>query len=197
MTTIQTLNNRINHVEEEMVDLKTKYENAAKDRNAVGIHLLDRNDELCILYERLNIQQDIMNKGEAALKEREEELRELNLLAMELKRKIELEKKSLPKYTETNHKAKELDAQIMKIRKDVTKLSIKMESPNDPNRCRFLKGKDLDRQELIKKIQQLEGLLAEKEVTIYEILITQFLLGHKMNRKKFWRKIWFWRRLLL
>jgi hypothetical protein len=147
-----------------MVDLKTKYENAAKDRNAVGIHLLDRNDELCILYERLNIQQDIMNKGEAALKEREEELRELNLLAMELKRKIELEKKLLPKYTETNQKAKDLENQIIKTRKDVTKLSIKMESPNDLNRCRFLKGKDLDRPELIKKIQQLEGLLAEKEV---------------------------------
>ena len=39
-----------------------------------------------------------------------------------------------------------------------------MESPDDPNRCRYLKGTDPNRKELLEKIQKLEALLAEKEV---------------------------------
>jgi hypothetical protein len=36
------------------------YELAVKDRNKVGIMLIDRNDELCILYEKNNVQVCIM-----------------------------------------------------------------------------------------------------------------------------------------
>jgi hypothetical protein len=36
--------------------LKKMYEFAVEDRNYTGIQLIDRNDELCILYEKANIQ---------------------------------------------------------------------------------------------------------------------------------------------
>ena len=42
-----------------------EYEGAIEARNYTGICMIDRNDELCILYEKANIQEDVMKKGEA------------------------------------------------------------------------------------------------------------------------------------
>ena len=38
-----------------------------EDRNHTGIMLIDRNDELCILYEKANTQEEVMRKGKAHL----------------------------------------------------------------------------------------------------------------------------------
>lgn len=47
-------------LEREMSALKQKYETACEDRNYAGVQLIDRNDELCILYEKNNIQQSVL-----------------------------------------------------------------------------------------------------------------------------------------
>ena len=40
-----------------------EYEGGVEDRNHTGIMLIDRNDELCILYEKANTQEEVMRKG--------------------------------------------------------------------------------------------------------------------------------------
>ena len=47
---IDKLNSIINAMEKEMLTLKQQYETAVDARNYTGIQLIDRNDELCILY---------------------------------------------------------------------------------------------------------------------------------------------------
>ena len=47
-----------------MLRLKKRYEVAVEERNYTGIQLIDRNDELCILYEKANMQQTVLKKGE-------------------------------------------------------------------------------------------------------------------------------------
>ena len=47
----------INGYEKEMLRLKKQYETQVELRNHAGITLIDRNDELCILYEKANIQE--------------------------------------------------------------------------------------------------------------------------------------------
>jgi hypothetical protein len=42
-------------LEKDMMEIRKKYEVACEDRNARGVQLIDRNDELCILYEKQNI----------------------------------------------------------------------------------------------------------------------------------------------
>ena len=39
-----------------MLRMKKQYETQVEQRNWTGITLIDRNDELCILYEKANIQ---------------------------------------------------------------------------------------------------------------------------------------------
>merc|ERR1719197_917341 len=71
------LNSLINGIEKEMLKLKKRYESAVEERNYTGIQLIDRNDELCILYEKSNMQQAVLKKGEVSIREREEEIRML------------------------------------------------------------------------------------------------------------------------
>ena len=46
----------ITQLEKDMNALTKDYESACEKRNQLGIQLIDRNDELCILYEKSNIQ---------------------------------------------------------------------------------------------------------------------------------------------
>ena len=52
-----------------------------EERNYTGIQLIDRNDELCILYEKCNMQQATLRSGELEIARREEEIRLLDLQA--------------------------------------------------------------------------------------------------------------------
>eukprot|EP00842_Homolaphlyctis_polyrhiza_P000705 jgi/Hompol1/1635/HPOL_002745-RA len=168
LATIEALNAHINAAEEEMLSLKLRYEQNIKERNMVGVHLLDRNDELCILYERLNVQKEVMAKGESALMEKEDEIRKLSLIVTELKRRVELLKQSEPMVEKYQHEIDEIEKGRDALRDKVVKLSKSMENPDDPKRCRNLIGADPTQQELLKKIERLEDLLAVREEKILE-----------------------------
>ncbi|KAI8927478.1 hypothetical protein BC831DRAFT_173547 [Entophlyctis helioformis] len=158
----------INSAEEEMMTLKLRYEQCIKERNMVGVHLLDRNDELCILYERLNVQKEVMAKGESALVDKEDEIRKLSLIVAELKRKVELQKQTEPLVGVYEGEIEKLEASREKLRKKVADLAEEMENPDDPRRCRNLGGVDPSQKELLKKIERLEDLLAGREEKLLE-----------------------------
>lgn len=58
---IERQNTTINGLEKEMLRLKAVYETAVEQRNLTGVQLIDRNDELCVLYEKSNIQGTTLN----------------------------------------------------------------------------------------------------------------------------------------
>eukprot|EP00691_Histiona_aroides_P000136 EC848855.1.p2 GENE.EC848855.1~~EC848855.1.p2 ORF type:complete len:57 (+),score=18.26 EC848855.1:129-299(+) len=51
------------------------YEHSAEDRTYSGIQLIDRNDELCILYDECILSDNILKNGERELRRREDEIR--------------------------------------------------------------------------------------------------------------------------
>ncbi len=53
---ISKLNMLINQAEEQMVRLRKRYETAVQHRNDRGIQLIERDEEVCIFYEKVNIQ---------------------------------------------------------------------------------------------------------------------------------------------
>lgn len=55
-TEIFKLQERISKIERDVVKTRKTYELAVKERNKVGLMVIDRNDELCILYEKNNVQ---------------------------------------------------------------------------------------------------------------------------------------------
>ena len=54
---IDKMNNVIAQIEKEIIATKRSYELAITHRNYTGVQLIDRNDELCILWEKANVQE--------------------------------------------------------------------------------------------------------------------------------------------
>lgn len=151
-----------------MIIVKAKYEQSIKDRNLAGIQLLDRNDELCILYERINVQKETADKGTSSLREREEEQRKLELIMAELKRKLEQSKQKQPFLKEYEDQIDKLESERAKLHAIVIELGQEMENPDDPKRSRNLGGEDPTPDTLSKKIEKMELLLSAQEEKILE-----------------------------
>ena len=76
---IEKFNMIILSLEKEMLNLRKSYEQACESRNYTGIQLIDRNDELCILYEKANIQENILKNGEFEIKRLDDEIRMIKI----------------------------------------------------------------------------------------------------------------------
>ena len=84
------LNLIINSLQKEMNSLIFDYEQACEERNFMGIQLIDRNDELCILYEKSNIQENILKNGEQTIREKEDKIKMINLELKERQRQLQV-----------------------------------------------------------------------------------------------------------
>ncbi|KAJ1437485.1 MBO2, coiled coil flagellar protein [Ochromonadaceae sp. CCMP2298] len=165
---IDKLNVVINNLEKDMLHLKGKYEHGVEDRNVTGVQLIDRNDELCILYERSNQQQEALRRGETESLRKEEELRLVRLQGEELKRRYTTAKRRLPELESCKAKIKLLEEDLEKERKFTTDLSDKLEDPKNLDRWRPLDGNDLDMEQLVAKIRVLEDRLDQKREALLE-----------------------------
>ena len=59
--------------------LRKEHDIVVADRDVLGTQLVRRNDELALLYEKIKIQQSILNKGQLQYRERLDELRVLKV----------------------------------------------------------------------------------------------------------------------
>lgn len=62
------------------------YLQVISERDILGSQLVRRNDELALLYEKIKIQQSILNKGETQYRQRIEDIRLLKLEIKKLRR---------------------------------------------------------------------------------------------------------------
>jgi len=143
--------------------MRSKYETAVVDRNSMGIKILEQNDELCIIYEKINIQEDIIKKGELALSNREDEIKKLKLVKSELNHTIETLKNKEPLLNTYDKKIVDLQIELNQTLEKVKELSAKVEDPYG-KRCNKIKGTDPEESKLLKKISRLEEQLVDKEV---------------------------------
>lgn len=107
---IAKLNLLIHQAEEQMVQLRKRYETAVQHRNDRGIQLIQRNEEVCIFYEKVNIQEQMIRNGNVELQAREEEIRFLKMQLNEENRSVDLLKKALP--NKRNHESELVTLQI-------------------------------------------------------------------------------------
>lgn len=59
--------------------MRKNYEHALQERNDVGLQLIERNEEVCVFHERLNMQEAVLRQAGLELLAREEELRYLQM----------------------------------------------------------------------------------------------------------------------
>ncbi|KAJ3024068.1 hypothetical protein HKX48_007248 [Thoreauomyces humboldtii] len=170
LSRIETLQLLIAAAESDLISLRSRHETLLKTRNTTGTHLLDRHDELCILYEKLNLTSEVAQRGETALATVRDAERKLDIIASDLRRGVETLKRGLPRrdVEEARAKVEEMAGKVSEARGRVRELSTKMESPWEEDRTRDLGGVDPGQKELIKKIREVEEKLAEREERILE-----------------------------
>ena len=57
-----------------LLQLRHRYEQSIQERNDLGLQLIERNEEVCVFYEKLNVQESIIRQANLELTSREEEL---------------------------------------------------------------------------------------------------------------------------
>ncbi|XP_018415938.1 PREDICTED: coiled-coil domain-containing protein 146 [Nanorana parkeri] len=165
---IGRLTNLINQAEEDMVRLRTKYETAVQNRNERGVQLIEREEEVCIFYEKINTQEMILRNGDIKMMEQDEKIRFLKMKAVEKKRQIEQVKKELPNKRNLESDLVTVQIQLSQCNDRLNDLETQAEDPEKTSRIRIVEGKDLSQQELLKKTEVLELHLAEKEEHLLE-----------------------------
>jgi hypothetical protein len=78
------------------VQLRKNYEHALQERNDAGLHLIERNEEVCVFHERLNMQEAVLREAALELMAREEEIRYLRMEVTQLQTHIMISRRDLP-----------------------------------------------------------------------------------------------------
>eukprot|EP01041_Mallomonas_annulata_P000698 gene698-1337_t len=188
---IDKLNLVINNLEKEMLGLKGKYERGVDERNTIGVQLIDRNDELCILYERSKQQQETLNNGEKALQRKEEDLRMLRLQLEELQRQYRAAVAHTPETEQLRIRLKALEVELSSERVVSEQLGGQMEDPQNTARWRAIEGEDAGAEALETKMNVLEEMLNKKRAQILEkglvleevVALTERLRGQALYRR--------------
>lgn len=162
------LNLMINQGEEQMVKLRKRYEKNVQHRNDRGVKLIERNEEVCVFCEKVNIQDQMIRNGEVELKSKEEEIRFLELQAQEEKRSVQLLHKAMPNKVNMEKELVTLQIQLQQCQDRMLELEKDLEDPYDESRVRYLTGKDPTPGEIQNKVEELETRLAEKEEQLLE-----------------------------
>lgn len=165
---IDKLNSIINGMEKAMVRLKKQYEAAVENRNFSGVQLIDRNDELCILYEKANIQEETLKRGEMGLRKKDEEIRLVKIELSELERSLQTTRKRLPLVPDLAEKVLVLKRELAQERGLTERLCADLETPDNEDRWRALLGDDPDLEQLQAKLQVLNHRLNSKKEQLLE-----------------------------
>jgi len=165
---MEKLNSLINSSEKEMLRLKKQYETVVESRNFTGIMLIDRNDELCILYEKANIQEEVQNQGDLAINRLDDEARMLELERKEAERSIEVTRRLMPQIPLLDEDVARLQKDLLEARRESERLSLQLEDPENAGRWRRLEGKIPTPEELQAKMNQLEERLNDKKEQLLE-----------------------------
>lgn len=166
---IESLNTTIAAAAEEMSALQKKYENFVVARNSLTKVLIEQNDELCVLYEKLNLHEHQAQAGEASIAERGEELKMLQMSLNESQRQIENYKKQQPSISSCKESIATLQTQLSELRDAEAKIEEKLEDVKNSTRIRDLGGEELAQKSLLAKVESLERMLATKEEKLLEM----------------------------
>ena len=172
----EKLHSIINSIENEMVGFRVEYELACESRNYTGIQLIDRNDELCIFYEKIHHIETRISDLYKKILEKEAVVKRSAVEVKEIERFIEVNRKKIPEIPELSNKIKELDTELKILNQTLEKLIKYVENPE--NNLKYeLPGEDLDTNYLKMKYDQLTEMLNEKK----EKLLEKELINDEIN----------------
>ncbi|GFR69515.1 cilia- and flagella-associated protein 58-like [Elysia marginata] len=165
----------ISEADAERVRQKKELDQVISERDILGTQLVRRNDELALLYEKIKIQQSVLNKGEVQYNQRLEDIRVLKLEIKKLRREKTILQKSVANVEDLRREVYHIQRELLRERTRCKALEEELENPMNIHRWRKLEGSDPSTYEMIQKIHTLQKRLIQKteEVVEKELLIQE------------------------
>ncbi|NXF66202.1 CFA58 protein, partial [Ciccaba nigrolineata] len=159
----------------ERLKQKKECDQITNERDILGSQLVRRNDEVALLYEKIKIQQSILNNGETQYQQRIEDIRLLKLEIKKLRREKAVLGKSVANVEELRQEVHHMRKELLKEQTRCKVLEEELENPLNVHRWRKLEASDPSTYELIQKIQRLQKQLISKtgEVIEKELLLQE------------------------
>ncbi|NWW77365.1 CFA58 protein, partial [Climacteris rufus] len=160
----------------ERLKQKKEFDKVLCERHALGTQLIRRNDEVALLYEKIKIQQAILNRGETEYRQRMEDVRILKLEIKKLRREKGILGKSVANVDELRWEFNHMQKELLREQTRCKILEEELQKPLQVHRWRKLEATDPTTYELILKVQRLQKRLISKTG---EVIEKEFLLQEK------------------
>ncbi|KAM7047261.1 cilia- and flagella-associated protein 58 isoform 1-T1 [Acridotheres tristis] len=160
----------------EKLKQKKEFDKVLCERHALGSQLIRRNDEVALLYEKIKIQQAILNRGETEYRHRMEDMRILKLEIKKLRREKGVLGKSVANVEELRWEFNHMQKELLREQTRCKILEEELQKPLQVHRWRKLEASNPTTYELILKIQRLQKRLISKTG---EVIEKEFLLQEK------------------
>ncbi|XP_051983380.1 cilia- and flagella-associated protein 58 [Xyrauchen texanus] len=147
---------------------KKELDQVISERDLLGTQLVKRNDALALLYEKIKIQQSIMNKGEMQYNERVEDIRLLKLEIKKQRREKNILSKTVSNVEDLRLEVFHMQRELLKERTRCRALEEELNTPLNVHRWRKLEAIDPSTFELIQKIHSLQRRLIAKTQEVVE-----------------------------
>uniref|UniRef100_A0A8C3Y340 Coiled-coil domain-containing protein 146 n=1 Tax=Catharus ustulatus TaxID=91951 RepID=A0A8C3Y340_CATUS len=166
---VDRLTTAATQMEEEILQLRKNYERAIQQKNESGLLLREREEELGFLYERINRQELLCRNGDIKMQVMDEKISFLKLKVAEKKREIKLCFKELTVKNALDAQLMRLQIQYSQCRDKIKQLEEKHGDATNESRKQEMGGKDPSPPELLKRIEQIEAELVQKEQRLLKI----------------------------
>ncbi|OHS96654.1 hypothetical protein TRFO_09803 [Tritrichomonas foetus] len=174
---LQNLENQIEHHQ-------NLYAKQSDDCANIQRELIDRQDQLCLVNEQFNRHEEVMKRGEIALRDREEEFKLLHLQLRDFQRQIDIMQRKIPQLRAYEKEIFDLHRQLDKEKTEVDKITQKLEAPDLKERQRAYCGKDFSLKELEDKVSLYEQRINSKEQQLWEKQILLREIDDKITELK-------------
>ncbi|NXY57639.1 CC146 protein, partial [Callaeas wilsoni] len=166
---VDRLTTTATHIEEEILQLRKKNERAIQQQNESGLLLREREEELGFLYEKINRQEMLCRNGDFKMQVMDEKINFLKLKVAEKKREIKLCIKELPVKNALDAHLVRLQIQYSQCKDKIKQLEENYGDATNESRKQEMGGKDPSPSELLKRIEQMEAELVQKEQRLLKI----------------------------
>ncbi|NWU77499.1 CC146 protein, partial [Onychorhynchus coronatus] len=179
---LERLTTTVTHIEKEIAQLRKKSERAIQQQEESHLLLRERDEELGFLYEKINRQEMLCKNGDNEMQVMDEEISILKRKVAEKKREIALCFTKLPLKNVLNANLAKLQIQYSQCTEKVKQLEEIFSDATNESRRHELGGKDPSAPELLKKIEQLEAELLQKEQKLMQKEFLCESISEKMDR---------------
>lgn len=155
IATIDRCNNQLESKRQAIGAIAADYKLAVQGRNAAGIVLLERQEELVNLQNKLKAQDALMAKTELDYRSLMDKQAELGRKISETKRQHEIAKRLLPEVPQLEREVLKLQNELVDARAMARRLTIELEDPTRRKQWKELEGVEVVPEKLKEKLDDL------------------------------------------